>query len=149
MHVASSDRMLLRRAVPAALMILAAAGCRLEPTGAAAWEPPPVYREWFAKTEACSGLRGRFDRIDWYVVPGHSFPCDGGDCTAHWSSDHTIHIAEDWVASEMVVRHEILHDLLGRAGHPEPPFGSPCPLTWETWPASGGSAVRSAHLRID
>jgi hypothetical protein len=35
--------------------------------------------------------------------------------------------------NEMVVRHEMLHDLLDRAGHPDPPFGNPCPLTWATW----------------
>jgi hypothetical protein len=39
---------------------------------------------------------------------------------------------------EMVVRHEMLHDLLGRPGHPDPPFGSGCPLTWATW--NGGAA---------
>jgi hypothetical protein len=33
----------------------------------------------------------------------------------------------------MVVRHEMLHDLMRRSGHPNPPFGSGCPLTWETW----------------
>ncbi len=34
----------------------------------------------------------------------------------------------------MVVRHEMLHELLQRGGHPTPPFGSGCPLTWATWP---------------
>jgi hypothetical protein len=34
---------------------------------------------------------------------------------------------------EMVVRHEMLHDLIGRPGHPAPPFGVGCPLTWATW----------------
>jgi hypothetical protein len=33
----------------------------------------------------------------------------------------------------MVVRHEMLHDLIGRSGHPNPPFGEGCPLTWATW----------------
>jgi hypothetical protein len=27
----------------------------------------------------------------------------------------------------------ILHDLLGHSGHPNPPFGEGCPLTWATW----------------
>jgi hypothetical protein len=39
---------------------------------------------------------------------------------------------------EMVVRHEMLHDILGRTGHPDPPFGAGCPLTWASW--NGGSA---------
>lgn len=127
-----------------ASLLLATTACRLEPAGASAWEPPPQYREWFASTEACSGLRGDFDRIEWYVVPGHSFSCPGGECAGHWTSNHVIYIAEDWVAHEMVVRHEMLHDLLGRSGHPEPPFGSPCPLTWETWQSPAPSLL-AAH----
>ncbi len=132
----------------AVLSILSMVGCRFEPTGAAAWEPPAVYQTWFADTEACSGVRGDFERIDWYVVPGHSFPCPGGECAGHWTSNHAIYIAEDWAANEMVVRHEILHDLLGRSGHPDPPFGSPCPLTWDTWPASGAAASPAPPARL-
>jgi hypothetical protein len=41
----------------------------------------------------------------------------------------------------MVVRHEMLHDLLGRAGHPDPPFGSPCTLTWATWQGDRAPAL--------
>lgn len=96
-------------------------------------DPPPVYREWWAKTEACSGLTGDFDRVRWLVVEGHSFPCASGRCAGHWESSHQIYISADWTMSEMVVRHEILHDLLGRTGHPNPPFGEGCPLTWDTW----------------
>jgi hypothetical protein len=33
----------------------------------------------------------------------------------------------------MVVRHEMLHDMIGMPGHPAPPFGLGCPLTWDTW----------------
>jgi hypothetical protein len=39
---------------------------------------------------------------------------------------------------EMVVRHEMLHELIGKPGHPNPPFGQGCPLTWATW--NGGAA---------
>jgi hypothetical protein len=38
----------------------------------------------------------------------------------------------------MVVRHEMLHELIGKPGHPNPPFGQGCPLTWATW--NGGAA---------
>jgi hypothetical protein len=40
----------------------------------------------------------------------------------------------------MVVRHEMLHDLMRRSGHPDPPFGNGCPLTWETWLSSPEAA---------
>ncbi|HEY8256639.1 MAG TPA: hypothetical protein VIG08_03210 [Gemmatimonadales bacterium] len=94
---------------------------------------PDEYRAWWDKTQACSGLSADFDRIEWLVVPGHGFTCSSGLCAGHWESDHRIYIAADWLKNEMVVRHEMLHDLLGRPGHPNPPFGKGCPLTWETW----------------
>ena len=113
-------------------------GCGFDPEGDVPMEPPPVYREWWAKTEACSGRTGNFDRLRWSVVEGHSFSCSSGECAGHWRSDHHIYLAGDWVMDEMVVRHEMLHDLLGRPGHPDPPFGVGCPLTWESW--NGGAA---------
>ena len=114
-----------------ALVLLAA--CGFDPGDDSPMTPPPVYREWWATTEACSGLSGTFERVRWSVVAGASFPCASGKCAGHWEPGHEIYIAETWTMNEMVVRHEMLHDLLGRAGHPDPPFGNPCPLTWATW----------------
>jgi hypothetical protein len=132
-----------RRSVPVRLvgatgLLLALAGCGFDPEGDAPLDPPPIYREWFAKTEACSGLTGNFDRLSWSVIEGHSFPCPSGDCAGHWRTNHHVFLASDWVMDEMVVRHEMLHDLIGRPGHPDPPFGDGCPLTWATW--NGGAA---------
>jgi hypothetical protein len=130
---------------------LALTGCGFDPAGDAPMDPPPVYREWWAKTEACSGLTGDFDRIEWLMVPGPSFPCSSGRCAGHWERDgHQIYIAGDWTRHEMVVRHEMLHDLLGRNGHPSPPFGQGCPLTWETWRSEQtGTEMSSTLLDID
>jgi hypothetical protein len=108
-------------------------GCGFDPTGEQAMMAPDVYRTWWNKTQTCSGLSGDFDRVEWLVVPGDGFTCSSGKCAGHWESDHRIFIAGDWVNNEMVVRHEMLHDLLGRPGHPNPPFGKGCPLTWDTW----------------
>jgi hypothetical protein len=119
-------------------LLAALAGCGFEPFGEEPLNPPPVYREWWAKTEACSGLKGNFDRLRWSVVEGRSFSCSSGQCAGHWRTDHHIFLASDWVMDEMVVRHEMLHDLLDRTGHPDPPFGEGCPLTWESW--NGGAA---------
>lgn len=105
-------------------------------------EPPAVYQEWWAKTEACSGLSGDFDRVEWMVVPGESFPCSSGDCVGHWDPSHKIFLASDWSMHEMVVRHEMLHDLVRRSGHPSPPFGNGCPLTWDTWNSSQQSSPK-------
>ena len=122
-----------------ALGLLAMLGsCGFDPVGDMPLNPPPIYREWFAKTEACSGLTGNFERLRWSVIEGHSFPCSSGECAGHWRTDHHIYLASEWSMDEMVVRHEMLHDLLGRTGHPDPPFGIGCPLTWASW--NGGDA---------
>ena len=38
-------------------------GCGFDPEGDMPMEPPAVYREWWGKTEACSGRTGNFDRL--------------------------------------------------------------------------------------
>lgn len=143
------------RPARAGWVLVALAGCAFEPTGDRPFDPPPEFREWFARTEACSGRTGDFDRIRWYVVDGESFPCPGGRCVGRWNDNHHIYLASAYAGSELVVRHEMLHDLLNRGGHPDPPFGNPCPLTWETWPggaapaAASGRAIGLPRPRID
>jgi hypothetical protein len=126
------------RLVGAVGALIALSGCGFDPVGDIPWDPPPVYREWWEKTQACSGLRGNFERVRWSVIEGASFACSSGQCAGHWRSDHHIILASEWAMDEMVVRHEMLHDMIGRPGHPAPPFGRGCPLTWETW--NGGAA---------
>lgn len=116
------------------LLVLAA--CSFEPEGAQRYEPPAIYREWFAATEACSAQRGEYFRINWFVVPGPSFTCPSGECVAHWRGNHSVFIAQPFVESEMVIRHEMLHDIIGRPGHPDPPFVRGCGLTWTSWEGS-------------
>jgi len=115
-------------------LVASVTGCAFEPDGAQPVDPPVAYREWWSRTEACSGLAGDVTRIDWSVVPGEDFECPTGRCVGRWERGHHIYLAEAWAANELVVRHEMLHDLMGHPGHPNPPFGSGCPLTWETWP---------------
>jgi hypothetical protein len=116
------------------LALVAGLACRsFEPEGAVSFTPPNSYRVWWAKTEACSAENAAFDRIEWAAVPGSSFECPSGICVARWEPPHRIYVAAAYREHEMVIRHEMLHDLLGRPGHPNPPFGVGCPLTWETW----------------
>jgi hypothetical protein len=130
----------------AAALLVATSGCGFDPEGDRPLAPPPVYQEWWAKTEACSGLTGNLYRVQWSVIEGSSFPCSGGQCAGHWSSTHHIFLASDWEMDEMVVRHEMLHELIGRPGHPNPPFGQGCPLTWATW--NGGAAGLDVVARV-
>ena len=100
-------------------------------------EAPQLYRQWFAQTESCSGLIGDFQLIDWYVVPeSKSFTFEGTERIGMWEKSggrSRIVIAGDFASHEMVVRHEILHHLIGRSGHPTELFESQCKLTWESW----------------
>ena len=72
------------------VLALALAGCGFDVQGDQPMAAPDVYRTWWAKTEACSGLTGDFDRVQWEVVPGASFTCSSGQCAGHWQSDHRI-----------------------------------------------------------
>ncbi len=56
-------------------LALLLAGCGFDVEGDQPMSPPAVHRTWWAKTEACSGLSGDFDRVQWEVVPGPSFTC--------------------------------------------------------------------------
>jgi hypothetical protein len=53
-----------------------------------------------------------------------------------WNREGRINrivIAGNYLNHEMVVRHEMLHALLQREGHPTDYFVDRCHLTWETW----------------
>jgi len=132
-----------RTFLPALLIPLL--GCTTEPAsalpdGAQEFVPPTAYQVWWASTEGCSGIRGTLGRIKWYVVPGVStFPTAEGEKVGiriKTGDEVRIVLAGNYVEHEMVVRHEMLHALLNRAGHPAEYFQDRCHLTWETWAAS-------------
>jgi hypothetical protein len=116
------------------ISMLATDGCgNFEPPRDAPLAPPATYATWWQATEACSGLHGDFAAVDWYVVPGTQFDCPTGTCVGRWESNGRIYLAAGAVMDEQVVRHEMLHALIGRPGHPDPPFGKGCGLLWTTW----------------
>ncbi len=107
------------------------------PLGAEPLVAPSNYLSWFGETEQCSGLSGQFDRIQFYVVPGvTSFETEIGPTFGLWSriggTDRII-LAGAQVGEEMVVRHEMLHALIGTKGHPRALFDVQCRLTWKSW----------------
>ena len=112
------------------------------PTGAVAVSAPPVYSEWHQLTQQCSGLSDDFSAIQFYVVPGvDAFPTAEGPKVGLWQREggvNRIVIAGNYAEHEMVVRHEMLHALLQREGHPASYFVDRCHLTWESWSAAGG-----------
>ena len=124
-------------------LLLTLAACELFspgvalPADAVPMTAPPVYRQWWVDTEGCSGLAGNYARVQWYVVPGAtSFMTGDGEKVGLWSSSSEgvrIVVAGEYREHELVVRHEMLHALLDREGHPSEFFTNRCHLTWETW----------------
>lgn len=114
------------------------------PAGAVEIAASPEYLIWHEKTEACSGLAGTFSTIKFYVVPGvETFPTSTGPKVGEWTSDgatNRIVIAGNYQEYEMVVRHELLHSLLQREGHPPEYFVDRCHLTWDSWNGPLGGA---------
>lgn len=109
------------------------------PEGAVPMSAPAEFSTWYARTEACAQLDGAGEAIEWYVVPGvATFETSIGEKVGLWErvgNVSRITIAGDYVGNEMVVRHEMLHDLLERTGHPPEYFVTRCHLTWDSWDA--------------
>jgi hypothetical protein len=112
------------------------------PPGTVRLAEPEIYRDWYQKTEACSGRTGEFSTIQFYVVPGvDSFPTEEGAKVGWWILDggtNRIVLAGNLASQELVVRHEMLHALLQRPGHPTEYFVDRCHLTWESWNSDRG-----------
>ena len=136
------SRRVVRRAI-AFILALPGAGCAMVgkplPFGAVPMLAPAVFREWYARTQECSGLHGAFANLQWFVIPGvSSFRTHDGPAVGMWKKGHgvgSIFLAGNFVDRELVVRHEMLHSLIGRSGHPAELFIDRCHLTWETWAA--------------
>jgi hypothetical protein len=107
------------------------------PAGAVRFAPPAEYQAWWEATEACSGRSASFAQLEWYVAPGvRTFSTSEGPKVGEWSHSSAgvrIILADDYADSELVVRHEMLHALLDREGHPAEYFEERCHLTWESW----------------
>jgi hypothetical protein len=137
---------MLRLVAQGSLVLAVVAGCTPTepssplPDGAITIEAPLEYAVWFERTERCAGLSGRLTSIEFQVIPGvDSFPTDQGMKVGMWTrhgDHHTIIVAGNYRNHEMVVRHEMLHSLIGQSGHPAEYFAVRCHLTWETWAGS-------------
>jgi hypothetical protein len=123
----------------AVLMLTACGPDGFEPgsdLGALRFDPPPSYREMWTLAEACSGRRGAFERIRWWVVPGvetFEYSPEKPYADGLWSSDGDLTLAGGALSHPMVVRHEMLHALGFGDDHPSVPFADPCRATWESW----------------
>lgn len=93
------------------------------PLGATPLEPLAPYRTWWQLVESCSGLSGSFDAVNWYVAA----VMDPNDLSvdAIWLPETNDIVLRD-PTNGSLVRHEMLHALLRRGGHPAEYFGEKC-----------------------
>jgi hypothetical protein len=106
-------------------------GCAaFEPEGATPMVPPASYRAIWDSAQACTGRRGDFDRVRFYVVPD-TFSYDG-HTVAGLENDRGVYIAAPYLDHPLIVKHEMIH-ALGFGGHPNHPFKDPCKATWDTY----------------
>jgi hypothetical protein len=96
--------------------------------GAVPLTPPARFALWWRLTEACSGLTGDFASVQWYVVPNTTTVNDQGtQVDAYWISDpDRIVLADARKNDGPIVRHEMLHALLHRNGHPRDAYLVAC-----------------------
>jgi hypothetical protein len=98
------------------------------PAGAQPIDPPADYAGWWSAVEQCAGRLGNMSRVQFFTVPGRtSFMYKDGQYDGYWWSQvHWIVLAGDKVQNAMIVRHEMLHDLLSRGDHPPAFFQARC-----------------------
>jgi hypothetical protein len=123
-------------AIALTALVVALAGCRdfaapavpALPPGAQTFVPPAEYADWWNATEQCAGRTGDMSRVRWFDVPGRtSFAYLDGQYDGYWWDQvHWIILAGDKVENGLVVRHEMLHELLGRGDHPAAYFQQRC-----------------------
>jgi hypothetical protein len=97
------------------------------PSTAARFQPPAVYSSWWSMAEHCSGVTGTLADVQWYSVPTGTVLRGDANVVAYWSSAGN-HIVVDgsYLLDAGTIRHEMLHALVRRPGHPREFFLDKC-----------------------
>jgi hypothetical protein len=98
------------------------------PSDAEEFSPPAVYATWWKMTEACSGMTGHLGAITWFRTGQalHAFP-SGDPLGGYWTPvGNRIVLTNDLALDGGVVRHEMLHALIRKGGHPRNQFLGKC-----------------------
>jgi hypothetical protein len=98
--------------------------------------PLPWYKDAWQSVKACSAVREQrghgFRQVVWMVYPHRSVraPHDTTLVALGWHRGDTVALDLAYVHTPWVVKHELLHQLLGSraAAHPSFPFEFPCRL---------------------
>jgi len=84
--------------------------CAFAPEDIARFTPPAHYREIWDSAEACTGKTADYNKVIWFEVPGNSFSTPDGTAIGYWDG-HTITIAHDWLTTDWVIKHEMIHEI--------------------------------------
>ncbi|HEU4628701.1 MAG TPA: hypothetical protein VFS08_03120 [Gemmatimonadaceae bacterium] len=121
-----------RRLASVTLAFVAACRSPITPpevTQATPMPAQPPYSMWWAATERCSGLRGDFAAIRWASIPNTDRLAADGHSGSWWPVTNQITLAGNVILDGRLVRHEMLHALLGTrhsGQHPYEYFGHRC-----------------------
>ena len=98
------------------------------PSDAELITPPPVYSTWWQMTQACSGLTGSLSAVTWYQTAEQVTDTHTGDVIAgYWIPGSNQIVLNSLVVMDGgTVRHEMLHALRQRGGHPRDQFLGKC-----------------------
>lgn len=132
--------------LPLAIATLSAVSCSepiVENAASLNFSPPAEYATWWREVEDCLGIEASIERVRWQESGEYDFPCSTGRCAGAWFPDHRIVLARAWKRDPLVVRHEMIHDILRVSGHPSPPFGGACPSEKGATSASALAALTS------
>jgi hypothetical protein len=120
------------RTVAACVAAFAVAACDMFapmlPSDAEQFVPPPVYSTWWKMASACSGSKASLESVTWFkTAQPLTDPRTGQSIAGYWSSGSNRIVLRDNVMFQGgTVRHEMLHSLLGRGGHPRDQFLGNC-----------------------
>lgn len=100
----------------------------LFPSDAQQFSPPAVYSTWWNMTQACSGLTGSLGAVTWFKTTQALRDSRTGDpIGGYWNSfTNRIVLTTAAVLDGGSVRHEMLHSLLRKGGHPRNQFLGKC-----------------------
>lgn len=98
------------------------------PADAQQYSPPPVYSTWWQMTESCSGLTGQLAAVTWYQTAQQVTDTRTGDVIAgYWVPGSNQIVLNTLVMMDGgTVRHEMLHALRQKSGHPRDQFLNKC-----------------------
>lgn len=98
------------------------------PADAEEFAPPPVYSTWWVMTQSCSGLSGSLAAVTWYRTEEVVYDTHSGDVIAgYWvPGSNRVVLNANVMMDGQTVRHEMLHALRQKGGHPRDQFLGKC-----------------------